>query len=128
MEFQTFVILGIIGILAGMLSGFVGIGGGLIIVPALVYIMKFSQLEAQGTSLFLMLPPVGIFAVMNYYKADQINIYYGIIMAVTFILGGYLGSKLVLRINPGWPKITVGVLSLYVAYKMIIGGIKALNT
>ena len=123
---MTFVLLGAIGILAGILSGFVGIGGGLIIVPALVYIMGFSQYEAQGTSLFLMLPPVGIFAVMNYWKADSINITYGVLMAITFVLGGYLGSKLVLKLNPGWPKIVVGALSLYVGVKMILGGYKAL--
>jgi uncharacterized membrane protein YfcA len=82
MTTQTILLLILIGLFAGMMSGFVGIGGGVIIVPALIYIMGLSQHEAQGTSLILMLPPIGILAVMNYYKAGQLNLNYGIIIAI----------------------------------------------
>lgn len=124
METSTIFILVLIGISAGMLSGFVGIGGGVIIVPALVYILGMSQHGAQGTSLFLMLPPIGILAVYNYYKAGSINIWYGVIIAICFILGGYFGSKISLRMNPSWVKLVFGILMVYVAFRMIWSGVK----
>ena len=74
MSTQTFVIIIIIGLAAGMLSGLVGVGGGIIIVPALVFFLSFSQHEAQGTSLGILLLPAGIFAVINYYQKGYIEI------------------------------------------------------
>ncbi len=73
MDSQTILILIVIGILAGILSGFVGVGGGVIIVPALVYALSMTQHEAQGTSLFILLLPVGILAVNNYWRSGNIN-------------------------------------------------------
>ncbi len=124
MPFQTILILILIGILAGIASGFIGIGGGLIIVPALVYFLGLSQHAAQGTSLLLMLPPIGILAVMNYYKAGEVNIAYGLIIAVAFVLGGYFGSKIALRISPNLVKLIFGALMLYASFKMIYSGYK----
>ncbi|MCB0789462.1 MAG: sulfite exporter TauE/SafE family protein, partial [Flavobacteriales bacterium] len=89
MSLTTLLLLVIIGLLAGVLSGFVGVGGGLIIVPALVYIMGLSQHEAQGTSLGVLLLPVGILAVMNYYRSGQLDIRYALIIAAAFVAGGY---------------------------------------
>ena len=123
MTAQTILSLILIGVFAGILSGFVGIGGGVIIVPALVYIMGLSQHEAQGTSLILMLPPIGILAVMNYYKAGQMNISYGVIIAIAFVIGGYFGSKLSLQISAGKVRLLFGILMLYVAIKLIYSGI-----
>lgn len=113
----------LIGLLAGALSGFVGIGGGVIIVPALVYILGLTQHQAQGTSLLLMLPPIGILAVINYYKAGQLNWTYGIIIAAAFIAGGYFGSKLSLKLSPGLVKLSFGIIMAYVAFTMIWSGI-----
>lgn len=124
MTIQTILILILIGVFAGMMSGFIGIGGGVIMVPALVYIMGLTQHEAQGTSLILMLPPIGILAVMNYYKAGELNIGYGIIIAIGFVLGGYFGSKLALKMSPAKVKLIFGVLMLYISFKMIYSGIK----
>ena len=124
MTFQTVLILICIGIVAGIASGFIGVGGGIIIVPALVYILGLGQHEAQGTSLLLMLPPIGILAVMNYYKADQINLGYGAIIAATFVIGGYLGSKFALKLSPAWVKLIFGLLMVYVAFKMVYSGLK----
>ncbi|WP_070138243.1 sulfite exporter TauE/SafE family protein [Crocinitomix algicola] len=124
MTFQTLLLLIFIGLFAGAMSGFIGIGGGVIMVPALVYIMGLSQLEAQGTSLILMLPPIGILAVMNYYKAGEINVTYGIIIAIAFIVGGYFGSKLALRMNEDLIKIIFGILLLYISFKLIFSGVK----
>lgn len=112
----------LIGLVAGMLSGFVGVGGGVIIVPALVYILGLTQHQAQGTSLLIMLPPVGILAVMNYYKAGNINWMYGLIIATAFILGGYFGSKLSLKLSPGLVKLSFGILMAYVSIMMIWSG------
>ena len=124
MTVQTIIILILIGLFAGMMSGFIGIGGGVVMVPALVYIMGLTQHEAQGTSLILMLPPIGILAVMNYYKAGELNIGFGIIIAIGFVLGGYFGSKIALKMSPAKVKLIFGVLMLYISFKMIYSGIK----
>lgn len=127
MDTQTLLILIAIGILAGILSGFVGVGGGIIIVPALIYVLGMSQLQAQGTSLFILLLPVGILAVHNYYKSDQINWKFGIIVSIAFVLGGYFGSKLALRINPSIVQIIFGVIMAIVSFKMITSGINTFS-
>lgn len=127
MESSTILILVAIGILAGILSGFVGVGGGVIIVPALVYFLGMNQHAAQGTSLFVLLLPVGILAVMNYWKSGNINWKFGLIIAVTFVIGGYIGSKLSLRMSPAYVKLTFGLLMAYVSFKMIMSGINTLS-
>ncbi|MCB0760806.1 MAG: sulfite exporter TauE/SafE family protein [Flavobacteriales bacterium] len=119
MEPGTLIILIIIGILAGILSGFVGVGGGMIIVPALIYFMGFTQFQAQGTSLAMMLPPIGILAVMNYHKSGNVNITYALIIAVTFIIGGFFGSKLALKLPENKVKLIFGLIMLYAAIRMI---------
>lgn len=128
MTTTTFFLLVLIGLFAGAMSGFVGIGGGVIMVPALVYVMGLSQMEAQGTSLILMLPPIGVMAVMNYYKAGHLSstlITYGIVIAIAFVVGGYFGSKLAIRLSDSVVKLIFGVLMLYISIKMIYGGYKS---
>ena len=93
MDLTTLVLLLAIGLIAGLASGFVGIGGGMIIVPALVFGLGLSQHMAQGTSLAMMIPPIGILAVMSYYKAGAVQVQYAAILATTFVLGAWLGSK-----------------------------------
>jgi hypothetical protein len=122
MEISTLIILIIIGLVAGALSGFVGVGGGIIIVPALVYLLGLSQFEAQGTSLLLMLPPIGILAAMNYYQSGAVNWKYASVIALTFVVGGYFGSKITLKLDETLVKLIFGVLMLLVAIKMIISG------
>jgi len=127
MDSQTILILIVIGILAGILSGFVGVGGGVIIVPALVYALSMTQHEAQGTSLFILLLPVGILAVNNYSRSGNINWKFGLIIAFTFVLGGYIGSKIALRISPAIVKLTFGLLMAYVSFRMILSGYNSLS-
>ncbi|MFZ9027459.1 MAG: sulfite exporter TauE/SafE family protein [Crocinitomicaceae bacterium] len=127
MDTQTILILVVIGILAGILSGFVGVGGGVIIVPALVYALSMSQHEAQGTSLFILLLPVGILAVNNYWRTGNINWKFGLIVAITFVLGGYIGSKIALRISPALVKLIFGVIMAYVSFRMILSGYNSLT-
>lgn len=118
MSATTLIILVLIGLFAGIVSGMIGIGGGLIMVPFLVYALGLSQFSAQGTSLAAMLPPIGILAAFNYYKADAINWKYAIIISLTFIVGGYLGSKLTLNF------ISESVLKKIFGGLMLIGAIK----
>ncbi len=119
MSTQTILLLAIIGLAAGILSGLIGIGGGIIIVPALVLILGFSQQEAQGTSLGLLLLPVGILAVMNYYKQGFIDIKVVGIMCITFVVGGWLGSKLSLSLPQETIKKIFAVVLLLIAGKML---------
>jgi len=108
-----------IGILTGVMAGMLGIGGAIIMIPALVFFMGFSQQTAQGTSLAVMLPPIGIIAAYNYYKAGQVNIKFAIILAVCFLVGSYFGSKLALNLPQPVLKKIFGVLLLLVAAKML---------
>ena len=109
-----------IGILTGVMAGMLGIGGAIIMIPALVFFMGFSQQTAQGTSLAVMLPPIGIIAAYNYYKAGQVNIKFAIILAVCFLVGSYFGSKLALNLPQPLLKKIFGVLLLLVAAKMLL--------
>ena len=119
MSIQTLLLLAIIGLAAGILSGMIGIGGGIIIVPALVLILGFTQQQAQGTSLGLLLLPVGILAVLNYYKQGYIDVKVVAIMSVTFILGGWLGSKLSLSLPQETVKKIFAAVLLLIAGKML---------
>lgn len=119
MTTTTIIILIIIGIAAGMLSGLIGVGGGIIIVPALVFFMSFSQQKAQGTSLGILLLPVGILAVMQYYKQGQIDIKVGLIVSLAFLVGGFFGSKLALSLPEATLKKIFAVVLIIIAFKML---------
>jgi uncharacterized membrane protein YfcA len=81
-----------LGVFAGVLSGLVGIGGGVIIVPALVYFFGMDQKTAQGTSLAVLLPPTGLLAFLQYYRAGHVDIKVGTLIVVGLLLGGWLGG------------------------------------
>lgn len=121
MSISTILILIIIGLLAGILSGIVGIGGGLLMIPMLIFFLGLSQHAAQGTSLAVMLPPIGILAAMNYYKAGFIEWKFALIIAATFIIGGYFGSKFAVSVSPALLKKIFGAVLLVAAVKMIFG-------
>lgn len=120
MDMNTLTLLLCIGLIAGIASGFVGIGGGMIIVPALVFGLGLSQHMAQGTSLAMMIPPIGILAVMSYYRAGQIQLEYAAVLAVTFVLGAWLGSKWALKINPAVVRLLFGAFMLFAAGRLIV--------
>ncbi len=120
MSFITIIFLIIIGLLAGILSGVVGVGGAIVIIPLLL-ILGLSQQEAQGTSLAVMLPPIGILAAINYYKAGFVKWEYAIIIALTFLIGGYIGSKFAISMDPQILKKCFGLVLLIVAIKFIFG-------
>jgi len=120
MSISTLAILTVIGLSAGILSGMIGVGGGILIVPALVYFLGLTQHEAQGTSLAMMIPPIGILAVYNYYKAEQVNMKYALVLAAFFVIGGYLGSKITIDfIDEKTLKKFFGSIMLVAAVKMI---------
>jgi uncharacterized membrane protein YfcA len=119
MTLQIVIILVMIGLAAGVLSGLVGVGGGIIVVPALVFFLGFSQHQAQGTSLGLLLLPVGILAVFSYYNQGHIDIKVVAIMAVAFVLGGWIGSKMAVAISELAVKRIFAIILFYSAFKML---------
>lgn len=114
-----FIVLILIGLAAGFLGGMVGLGGGIILIPALMLFLSMDQRMAQGTTVAIMLPPIGFFAAFNYYKAGYVNIRYALVIAIVFMLGGYLGSKLALNLPVPVLKKMFAVLLVIIAAKMI---------
>lgn len=110
----------VIGFLSGILSGLFGIGGGVIIVPALIYLCGFSQLKAQGTSLAILLPPVGILAFMEYYKEGHVNFQAGILICVFLVIGSVLGAKISHIIPVDIIRKLFGILMIIISIKLIL--------
>jgi uncharacterized protein len=129
MDFYTIIVLIIIGILAGILGGFVGVGGGIIIVPALVYFLGQSQHMAIGTSIAVMLPPIGIMAAINFYRSGDLNLNYAMVIAAAFIIGGYFGSKwsISLKESVHVVKLIFGMVLLYGGIKLIYDAVKVFS-
>ena len=119
MTLNEIIILSIIGVLAGIVAGALGVGGGIVIVPALVFILGFTQHQAQGTSLAVLLFPVGILAVINYHKNGYVNYKFALILIITFILGSYLGSVISVSLPDKILKKVFGVLMIIAALRMI---------
>ena len=114
-------ILIIAGLMAGFIGGTLGVGGGIIMVPTLVFILGFTQHEAQGTSLATMLAPIGILAVINYYREGYVNMRFAAILMITFVIGSYVGSKFAVSLPDKSLKQIFGILMLVVGLKMILG-------
>ena len=119
MDIQTILIIILVGIAAGILGGLVGVGGGIIIVPALVYFIGFSQKTAQGTSLGLIMLPVGIFGVLQYYKQGHVDFRVVGMLAIGFLAGSYFGSKFALSLPQETVKKIFAGLMIIIAVKMI---------
>jgi len=120
MSVSTLLIIIVIGVITGVAAGMLGIGGAIIMIPALVFFLGFNQQMAQGTSLAVMLPPIGIIATYNYWKEGQVDWKVALILAITFIIGSYFGSKLALTIPQPALKKIFGVLLLLVAARMLL--------
>ncbi|HZI01903.1 MAG TPA: sulfite exporter TauE/SafE family protein [Flavisolibacter sp.] len=124
MTTQLVLIIISIGLMAGILSGLVGIGGGIILVPALIYVLSYSQHQAQGTSLGVLTLPVVLVAFLKYYtdcKKMGTPIDFKIIglLAIGFVVGGFLGSTLALRIDKEMLKKIFSIILFYTAIKML---------
>lgn len=118
---QTVGLLIVVGVLAGVISGFVGVGGGIIMVPAMVWLLGYSQHQAQGTSLAVIMFPVVFLAVRNYYRAGMIDPKVVLVIALAFVVGGYFGSKWSLALPMATIQKVFGVLMLVASFKLIFG-------
>lgn len=114
------IIIAAIGIIGGVASGLLGIGGAIIMVPALIFILGFGQHTAQGTTLIAMIPPIGILAAIEYYRAGHADIKTAAIIAAFFIVGAFMGSKIALKIDPYVLRKIFGFLLLYISVRMIV--------
>ena len=121
MDITQIALICAVGLLAGTVSGCFGVGGGMIEVPALVFFLGFSKHMAQGTSLAMMVAPIGILSAMNYYKGGYVDIKVALIMLIAFFVGSYFGSYISVQLSAKIVKRLFGVLMLVAAIKMIIG-------
>ncbi|MBC7075392.1 MAG: sulfite exporter TauE/SafE family protein [Syntrophomonadaceae bacterium] len=110
-----------VGLCAGIISGLIGIGGGIIIVPALVFLMGFSQHQAQGTTLALLVPPIGILAAWTYYKQGYVDLKVAAIICLSFFIGGFVGAKMATSLSNAILQKIFGSALLIVGLKMIFG-------
>jgi hypothetical protein len=118
MNIYTLLTLVLIGLITGAAGGMLGLGGGVILIPALVYFIGLNQHEAVGTSLAVMLPPIGLFAAYNFYKAGQVNLRYALILAVAFMVGSYFTSKIAVSIPENTLRKIFSVFLVLVGFKM----------
>jgi len=118
---KQFFILLITGLLAGAIAGAMGVGGAIIIIPFLVFFLGMEQHEAQGTSLLVLVFPVGIFAVMEYSKQGYVNYKFAAVLILAFLLGSYLGSKFAVNVPAKTLQKIFAVLLLVIGTKMLLG-------
>lgn len=124
MDAQQIILVLFIGLLAGVLSGLVGVGGGIVMVPALVLFLQYNQHQAQGTSLAVLTLPVVILASLYYYyecrkMGTPIDLRVVLLLAGGFIIGGFFGSKIALMINGEMMKKIFAIILFYTAFKML---------
>ena len=119
---MTNVLLVVIGLAAGVIAGMFGVGGGLIIVPALLFFLKVKEAEAIGTSLAAMIPPVGLLGAMEFYRDGFINIRFAALVALGLFLGAYFGAKITTSLPPEVIRRAYGIFLLAVAARMLLTG------
>jgi uncharacterized protein len=112
----------LLGIVAGTFSGLIGIGGGIIIVPALVFLFGMGQHEAQGTTLALLVPPIGLLAAWTYYKQGYVDMQVAVFICVGFVLGGLLGAKIATGLSTAVLEKVFGVVLVVIGFKMLFFG------
>lgn len=127
MSEPSVLLLVVVGLLAGVLSGLFGIGGGVIIVPALVYVAGFRQHMATGTSLAVLLPPIGIAAAYEYYRHGHVNVRAAGIIAAAVIVGGWLGAAVANRTPGPQLRLAFGVFVVVLGVYLIYGAMRRLG-
>ncbi len=110
-----------LGLTAGILSGVVGIGGGVLIVPALIFLFGFTQQQAQGTTLALLVPPIGILAAWTYYQQGFVDIKVASFIATGFILGSLYGARLAVGVSNTVLEKIFGITIILIGLKMVLG-------
>ena len=111
----------LLGLVAGTISGLLGIGGAVIIIPALVFLFGLSQHQAQGTTLALMVPPIGLLAAWTYYKQGFVDLKLAAFVCLGFFIGGFLGSKFAISVPSAILSRAFGGMLLLIAIKLLIG-------
>src|SRR5258705_5818555 len=119
MSLHVIIVLLVIGLAAGILGGLIGVGGGIIIVPSLIYFLGFSQKEASGTSLGILLLPVGILGVLQFYKAGYVDMRTVWLVSFGFLVGSYFGSKIALKFSQETVRKIFAIVMILIAIKMI---------
>ncbi len=117
----------LIGLVGGIASGFFGIGGGIVIVPALIYWGGFSQHRATGTSLAVLLPPIGIAAVIEYYRNGNVDFHAALIIAAAMIVGGGVGAFAANRVDGPWLRLTFGIFVVILGGYLVFGAVRRLG-
>jgi uncharacterized membrane protein YfcA len=108
-----------IGLVVGAVSGLIGVGGGVLLVPALIYLLKFTQHEAQGTSIAVLVPPIGIFAAMEYYRQGYVRLSVVAWIAAGFLVGAFVGAVVSGQAPEALLRRVFGVLMLFIALQML---------
>ena len=111
----------LLGLFGGALSGLIGIGGGTIFVPALIYLFGLTQHQAQGTTLALLIPPIGLLAALTYYKNGYVNLTIAVFVCLGFFIGGLVGAKLAVGLSNEMLRKVFGFVLLLIALYMILG-------
>ena len=109
----------IIGLIAGLLSGVMGVGGGVVMIPLMIFFLGFSQHQAQGTSLAVLAVPVTMLAAYTYYQEGHVNWRYAAVIAVFFVVGGYFGSKIAINVDQRMLKKIFAIILIIIAIKML---------
>ena len=125
-ESSTF-LFSVIGLGAGILSGVFGIGGGVVIVPALIYLAGFNQHRATGTSLAVLLPPIGFAAMWEYYRHQNVDIRAAMIIAVAVFCGGWLGALVANRMSGPYLRLMFGVFVVVLGVSLVLGAFRRLE-
>lgn len=115
---QVLLIL-VVGLAAGVLSGLLGIGGGILVVPALVFLFGMSQQQAQGTTLAMMIPPIGILAALTYYRQGLVDVKAAGLLCAGFFLGGFFGAKVATYVSNQLLEKVFGLFLLLVSLRML---------
>ena len=117
----------VIGLAAGVLSGIFGIGGGVVIVPALIYLGGFTQHRATGTSLAVLLPPIGIGAMWEYYRHDNVNVPAAMVIAAAVFAGGWLGAMVANRVSGPYLRLAFSIFVISLGIYLLFGAFRRLN-
>ncbi len=121
MTISELLLLLVTGILAGLVSGTLGVGGAIIIIPMLTFFLGLNQYQAQGTSLGVMTLPVFVISAFNYYKSGYVNVKFVLIIVIAFIIGSYFSSKFAVQIPEKILKKIFGIFLALMSIKMLLG-------
>lgn len=127
MNLSSTTLLLMIGLISGVASGLFGIGGGVLIVPALVYLAGFSQHAATGTSLAILLPPVGLAAVIEYYRHGNVDLKSAFIVAAALFVGGWLGAVIANHVEVSYLRLAFGIFVVGLGSYLVVGALRQLS-